>query len=64
MGLKIEDKEKLKKEIKELLSKLIEVPNKDVFSVQAHYDPSLNVITLAYVSLVEDKRIIVFDEEV
>jgi len=58
----LRDKEKLKEYLKSILSGIIEKPNKDVLSVRAYYDPNLDVVTLSYYSLKEDREIIVFDE--
>jgi hypothetical protein len=64
MSIKIEDKEKFKENLRNLLSSVIKKPNEDVLSVIAHYDPNTEIITLKYASLKEDKRITVFDEPV
>jgi len=62
MSLTVENKNVLKKDIKELLSKIIPKPNKDVLSVTASYDPNLNVVTLSYISLNKEERCVIIDE--
>jgi len=70
VSIKIENKEQFKRDVKKLLSKIIEKPNRDISSIMVFYDTSLSSITLRYIhSNIDDphascRAILVFDEMV
>ena len=64
MCLLIEDKNTLKRNIKDLLSELIPNQNKDILSVTASYDPNLDTVTLRCSLLSDDNSVLIFDEYV
>lgn len=64
MGIKIENKAEFKRQVRGLLGSVVEKPNEDVLSINVNYDFQLNIVTLNYWDLEEDKSILLFDEEV
>jgi len=63
MCLIIEDKDLLKKKIKEVLSEIIPKPNKDILSINVSYDPNLSTLTLRCFTLNNDKEsYLIFDD--
>ena len=62
VNIDLDKKDQIKKAIREVLSSIVDIPNKDILSVTANFDPSLNTIKLSYYSLSKDCPVVVFDE--
>ena len=60
----IKNKQKLKEEIRTLLSSIIDHPNQGVLSVKVAYDPNLDIVTLSYWDIDKEIPTMVFNEHV